>query len=93
MVQTRAGRRAAQQHNDSEVEEVNSPRLSRKHDSDEDDVDPAMYKIFQKMMAKMMSEQAGAGSKKTSSKNKIKRKPVKEACQDQQEEGSAGQHI
>ena len=77
MVQTRAGRRAAQRHNDSEVEEINSSRLSRKHNSEKDDVDPAMYKIFQKMMAKMMSEQAGASSKKTSSKSKTKGKPVK----------------
>ena len=77
MVQTRARRRAAQQRNNSEVEEMNSSRLSRKHDSDEDDVDPTMYKIFQKMMAKMMPEQAEANSKKISSKTKVKRKPVK----------------
>ena len=78
MVQTRTGKQTVQQHSDSEIEEMNSPRLSRGHGSEgEDDVDPAMYKIFQKMMSKMMSEQAGAGLKKASSKSKIKRKPIK----------------
>ena len=49
MVQTRAGKRTVQQPSDSEKEEMNSPRLSRRHDSgEESDVDPAMYRVFQK---------------------------------------------
>ena len=78
MVQTRAGKQAAQRHSDSEPEEMNSPRLSKKHDSgDESDVDPAMYPVFQKMMTKMMAEQAKAGPKKAASKSKVKKKPMK----------------
>ena len=78
MVQTRAGKQTVQQHSDNEQEEMNSPRLSKKHDSgDESDVDPAMYKVFQKMMSKMMVEQAKARPKKAAAKGKIKKKPLK----------------
>ena len=78
MVQTRAGKQTVPQHSDSEPEERNSPRSSKKHDSgDESDVDPAMYRVFQKMMTKMMAEQAKAGLKKSASKSKVKKKPMK----------------
>ena len=76
MVQTRAGKQAAQRHSDSEPEEMNSPRVSKKHDSgDESDVDPAMYRVFQKMMTKMMAEQAKAGPKKQLLRAKLRRSP------------------
>ena len=59
---------------------MNSPILSKKHDSgDESDVDPAMYQVFQKMMTKMMAEQAKAGPKKAASKSKVKKEAHEKA--------------
>ena len=42
-----------------------------------DDIDPAMYDMFQKMMARMMSEQAEAKLKEAVPKSKLRKKPVK----------------
>ena len=78
MVQTRTGKETFQQYSDSEIEGMNSPRSSRGQSQDKgDDVDPVIYGLFQKMMAKMVSEQAEASLKKAVPKSKLKKKAVK----------------
>jgi hypothetical protein len=57
---------------------MNSPRSSRERNQEvKSDVDPVIYKLFQKMMSKMASEQAEANPKKVSPQSKIRGKPVK----------------
>ena len=57
---------------------MDSPRSSRGQSPDKgDDVDPIIYSLFQKMMAKMVSEQAKVSMKKAAPKNKFKKKPVR----------------
>ena len=66
MVQTRTGKETVPQHSDSEVEGMDSPKSVRgQGQSKGDDIDPAMYGLFQKMMARMMSEQAEASLKRS----------------------------
>ena len=78
MVQTRAGKETAPQHNDSEIEAMDSPKSVRGQNQNKgDDIDPAMYSLFQKMMSIMMSEQAEASQKKVVPKSKPKKKAVK----------------
>jgi hypothetical protein len=51
MVQTRSEKRTTS----SNVEEMSSPRPVKKQDqTSADDIDPVMYKVFQKMMTKML---------------------------------------
>ena len=78
MVQTRAGKETVPQHSDSEAEGMDSPKSVRGQGQNKgDDIDPAMYGMFQKMMARMMSEQAEANLKEAVPKSKLKKKPVK----------------
>ena len=78
MVQTRAGKETAPQHSDSEVEATSSPKSVRGQNQNQtDDIDPAMYNLFKRMMARMMSEQAEASQKEVAPKSKPKKKAVK----------------
>ena len=79
MVQTRSGKQTVSpQHSDGEIKGMNSPRSSRGQSQDRgDDIDPIIYSLFQKMMAKMVSEQAEASLKKATPKNKLRKKLVR----------------
>ena len=80
MVQTRTGKETVPQQSDSEAKEMNSSRSSRQRGQEaESNVDPATYKLFQRVIAKMISEQAEENPEKISSKNKIKGKAQQEA--------------
>ena len=79
MVTTRAGKETVPQHSDSEAEGMDSPlnQSGGQNQNQTDDIDPAMYNLFKRMMTRMMSEQAEASQKEVAPKSKPKKKAVK----------------
>ena len=82
MVRTRTGKEIVPQQSDSEGEEMNSIRSSKQQGQEaESDIDPATYKLFQRVMAKMISEQAEENPVKMTSKGKTEGKVSKQQVQ------------
>ena len=65
---------------------MNSPRSDKDQEQPEDDgIDPQMYAMFQKMMKRMMSEQAGASSDKNPFSQRIRDRAAKRSTKSSEE--------